>query len=79
MQGVKKNEDEYSVQIMDMRERIQGYMKSDLAEVIDEKASIMPVYNTDRLSESDLNDLMRYINTLRADAAGSTKVDDSHP
>jgi cytochrome c oxidase cbb3-type subunit 3 len=79
LQGVKKNEDEYSVQVMDLRERIQGYMKADLAEVIDEKATVMPVYNTDRLNESDFNDLLRYLAGLRADAAGSTKVDDSHP
>lgn len=75
LQGVKKNEDEYSVQIMDVRERIQGYLKADLAEVIDEKVSVMPVYGTNQLAESDFNDLMRYLNSLRTDSAGSTRVD----
>ena len=27
IRGVKKNEDEFSIQIMDMRERLQGYLK----------------------------------------------------
>ena len=34
IRGVKKNEDPFSIQIMDMRERIQGYLKSDLQQVI---------------------------------------------
>ena len=29
---------------MDTRERIQGYLKSDLQEVIYEKASLMPAF-----------------------------------
>ena len=28
IRGVKKNEDVFSIQVMDMRERIQGYLKS---------------------------------------------------
>ena len=35
IRGVKKNEDAYSIQIMDTRERLQGYIKADLREVID--------------------------------------------
>ena len=34
IRGVRKNEDEFSVQIMDMRERLQGYLKANLAEPI---------------------------------------------
>ena len=33
IKGVKKNEDNYSVQIMDTRERIQGYEKDKMKEV----------------------------------------------
>src|SRR6266516_2507562 len=57
MQGVKKHEDLFSVQIMDTRERIQGYEK--------DTKSAMPVFGPDRLSDSDLNDLLRYLQTLR--------------
>jgi putative heme-binding domain-containing protein len=63
--GVKKNEDLFSVQIMDTRERIQGYLKSDLQEVIYEKDSLMPIYGTDRLNDGDLSDLVGYLSTLR--------------
>ena len=30
IRGVKKNEDAFSIQVMDMRERIQGYLKSNV-------------------------------------------------
>jgi len=65
IRGIKKNEDVFSIQIMDTRERIQGYLKSGLQEVIYEKSSLMPAYGPDRLPESDLNDLVGYLTTLR--------------
>jgi putative heme-binding domain-containing protein len=65
IRGVKKNEDLFSVQIMDARERIQGYRKDDMRSVTNETKSAMPVYGPDRLSESDLDDLLRYLGTLR--------------
>jgi cytochrome c oxidase cbb3-type subunit 3 len=64
IQGVKKNEDLFSVQVMDSRERIQGYLKSDVRQVTDGKQSAMPVFGPDRLSESDLTDLVGYLVTL---------------
>jgi putative heme-binding domain-containing protein len=63
--GVKKNEDLFSVQIMDARERIQGYEKDQMRSVTDDTKSAMPVYGPDRLSEGDLDDLIRYLQTLR--------------
>lgn len=69
IRGVKKNEDEVSIQIMEMSERIQGYMKAGLAEVVNEPKSLMPVYGPDRLNDSDLEDLVRYLGTLRGTAA----------
>ena len=63
--GVKKNEDLFSVQIMDMRERIQGYLKGDMREVKDDKQSAMPAFGPERLSQSDVDDLLRYLSTLR--------------
>jgi len=65
IRGVRKNEDEFSIQIMDTRERLQGYLKDNLAEVRVEKQSLMPVYGADRLNDRDLNDLLRYLTTLR--------------
>lgn len=65
IKGVKKNEDLFSVQIMDSRERIQGYEKDKMRAVTDDTKSAMPVYGPERLSESDLDDLLRYLSTLR--------------
>jgi cytochrome c oxidase cbb3-type subunit III len=63
--GVKKNEDLFSVQIMDTRERIQGYEKDKMRAVTNDTKSAMPVYGPDRLTEADLDDLIRYLLTLR--------------
>jgi len=65
IRGTKKNEDAFSIQIMDMRERIQGYVKADLREVIYEKESLMPTFGTGRLSDNDLVDLVGYLTTLK--------------
>ena len=65
IKGVKKNEDNFSVQIMDTRERIQGYEKDKMKAVTNDTKSAMPAYGTDRLSASDLDDIIRYLQTLR--------------
>jgi cytochrome c oxidase cbb3-type subunit 3 len=63
--GVKKNEDLFSVQIMDTRERIQGYEKEKMKAVESNTRSAMPAFPPARLSASDLDDLIRYLQTLR--------------
>lgn len=65
IQGVKKNEDLFSVQIMDTRERIQGFEKDKMKAVENNIRSAMPVFGPDRLSDRDLDDLLRYLQTLR--------------
>ncbi|PYR36110.1 MAG: hypothetical protein DMF93_20495 [Acidobacteria bacterium] len=65
VRGTRKNEDAFSIQIMDTRERIQGYLKADLREVLYEKESLMPAFTTARLNDNDLNDLIGYLTTLR--------------
>jgi putative heme-binding domain-containing protein len=70
VRGAKKNEDVFSIQVMDTRERLQGYLKSNVQDVVYEKASLMPAYTPQRLSDNDLNDLIGYLTTLRgADVA----------
>jgi cytochrome c oxidase cbb3-type subunit III len=66
IRGIRKNEDEFSIQIMDTRERIQGYLKSTLAELTLDKQSLMPVYGSDRLNDRDVDDVVRYLTSLRA-------------
>ncbi len=70
IRGIKKNEDVFSIQVMDLRERIQGYLKSTLQEVIYEKSSLMPAFGAGRLNDSDLNDLLGYLMTLRTVPGG---------
>jgi putative heme-binding domain-containing protein len=65
IRGAKKNEDVFSIQVMDTRERIQGYPKSTLQDVIYEKGSLMPAFAPGRLNDTDLNDLVGYLSTLR--------------
>lgn len=65
IQGVKKNEDLFSVQIMDTRERIQGYEKDKMKAVENNTKSAMPIFGPDRLNDRDLDDLVRYLQTLR--------------
>ena len=45
--------------------RLQGFVKSDTRAVVREKRSVMPVYGSDQLNEKDLDDLVRYLGTLR--------------
>jgi putative heme-binding domain-containing protein len=63
--GVKKNEDLFSVQIMDTGERIQGYEKDKMKAVENGTRSMMPAFGPDRLNDRDLDDLVRYLQTLR--------------
>jgi putative heme-binding domain-containing protein len=63
--GVKKNEDLFSVQIMDTGERIQGYEKDKMKAVENNTRSAMPVFSSNRLNDADLDDLLRYLQTLR--------------
>jgi cytochrome c oxidase cbb3-type subunit 3 len=65
IRGVRKNEDEFSIQIMDARERLQGYVKANLTAITLDKQSLMPVYGPDRLNDRDLGDLLRYLTSLR--------------
>jgi len=65
IRAVKKNEDEFSIQVMDMRQRVQGYTKANLTEVVADKQSVMPAYGPDQLSAGDLDDLLSYLSTLR--------------
>ena len=46
IRGVKKNEDPFSVQVMDNRERIQGYLREDMRSVTNEKKSAMPTFGS---------------------------------
>jgi putative heme-binding domain-containing protein len=65
VRGLRKNEDPFSIQIMDVSERLQGYIKSDVSEVVLEQRSVMPEFTAARLSDSDLRDLVSYLTARR--------------
>jgi putative heme-binding domain-containing protein len=75
--GARKGEDAFSIQIMDTRERLQGYLKASLREVIRDKKSLMPDFGPDRLSDGELNDLLAFLGTLRLSAVPRRSPDSS--
>ena len=65
VRGARKGEDAYSVQLMDTNGRLQGYLKSDLRDVIRDTQSLMPDFGLDRLSDSDLSDVLAFLASRR--------------
>ena len=65
IRGVAKTEDSFSIQILDTNGRLQGYIKANLQEVIHEDRSLMREFGPDRISDAELDDLLRYLSTLR--------------
>ena len=62
--GRRLNEDTYSIQIMDDRERLRSFQKADLREFTISKTSPMPSYK-DTLSSEELSDLLGYLLSLK--------------
>jgi cytochrome c oxidase cbb3-type subunit III len=73
--GVRKNEDTFSVQVMNAAGDIFSFMKRDVREVTEEPTSLMPEYRTERLTDTELDDLIRYLGTLKG---GGTPVPSSN-
>ena len=65
IRGAVKGEDAFSIQILDTRQQLRGYLKADLAEVVREAGSLMPAFTDVRMPEGDLDDIVRYLGTLR--------------
>jgi putative heme-binding domain-containing protein len=74
--GVPVNEDTFTVLVMDSSERIHSFAKRDLKGFRHENRSLMPAYDGNRLGEADLDDLLAYLQTLRAGSAA--RKDGSH-
>jgi putative heme-binding domain-containing protein len=65
IRGVLKGEDAFSIQIMDTRQQLRGHRIADLAEVQRDPESIMPAFTEARMPTTDLDDVVRYLGTLR--------------
>jgi putative heme-binding domain-containing protein len=68
VRGARKGEDAFSIQIMDTHERLQGYLKANVREVIRERRSLMPDFGPEKLSDQQLNDLVAYLAKFRVSA-----------
>jgi putative heme-binding domain-containing protein len=64
IRGIVLNEDDYSIQLRDMREELRSFLKSDATEIRIEKESLMPAYK-DALSDLEINGLVAYLSSLR--------------
>jgi len=71
--GVPVNEDTFTAQIMDMSEHIHSLDKKSLKSIRHERRSLMPAYSTEVLNESDLNDVVAYMQSLRAPTPAAEK------
>lgn len=63
--GIAKNEDSFSIQLMDQQEQLHFFSKKDLKGVTREQKSLMPVYTESMLSAAELQDLLAYLSSLR--------------
>jgi cytochrome c oxidase cbb3-type subunit 3 len=64
--GVPMNEDTFTVQVMDTTEHVHSLDKKSLRSLRHEDRSLMPAYGVNRLSNAELDDLLAYLQTLRA-------------
>jgi cytochrome c oxidase cbb3-type subunit III len=66
IRGVALNEDNFSVQMMDQNEQIYLLEKDKLRSFQKSRASMMPRYNADALSDKDLEDIVAYLISVGA-------------
>ncbi len=65
IRGVRRNEDTFSIQLMDERDEIHLFQKKDLASLTYASESLMPSDYGKRLSPDELQNLIAYLKTLR--------------
>ena len=64
IRAARKNEDPFSIKLMDTNEQILSLDRSNLREVISESRSLMPDYSRERLTDAELDDVIRYLRAL---------------
>lgn len=63
--GIAKNEDTFSIQLLDTSQHLHLLLKKDLESVTHERKSLMPAYTEQVLSDAELQDLIAYLESLR--------------
>ena len=61
VQGTIKSEDAFSLQVMDSNQTLRGFTKTELSELTRDGQSLMPAFPENLLSESEINDIMSYL------------------
>ena len=61
IQGTIKNEDAFSIQVMDTGQQLRGCVKAELTEVIREPDSLMPSFSRSALSDEDIVDILSFL------------------
>lgn len=69
LQGVVMNEDNFTLQMMDMKEQVHFFEKDKLRSLEVSRQSLMPAYDEKMLPEKDLQDVIAFL--LSVGAAGS--------
>jgi cytochrome c oxidase cbb3-type subunit III len=71
LQGIVMNEDDFTLQMMDMREQIHFFEKDKLKSYEKSRESLMPAYSEKMLSDKDAQDIVAYL--LSVSAAGGAQ------
>tara|TARA_B100001146_G_C16094326_1_gene396484 strand:+ start:114 stop:896 length:783 start_codon:yes stop_codon:yes gene_type:complete len=66
VQGTIKSEDVFSIQMMDRNQVLRGFTKSNLRELRYEQQSLMPIFAESSLSNTDVDDLISYLQLNRS-------------
>jgi cytochrome c oxidase cbb3-type subunit 3 len=65
--GVARNEDTFSIQLIDTNQKLQFFLKKNLQAVTHQRKSLMPAYSEDMLKPAELQALVAYLEGLRAE------------
>jgi cytochrome c oxidase cbb3-type subunit 3 len=71
--GILRNEDAFSIQLMDLAENLHLFLKKDLKKVVHEPRTLMPTFDTSTLSDRQLHDVVAYLETLRGRSQEAAK------
>ena len=63
--GVAKNEDTFSLQLLDTNQQLQFFLKKNLKEVTHDRKSLMPAYSETMINAAELQDLVAYLVGMR--------------
>jgi cytochrome c oxidase cbb3-type subunit III len=65
--GVAKNEDEFSLQLMDTNQKLRFFDKSTVKDVRHERKSLMSAYSEQAINAAQLQDLLAFLASLRVE------------